>query len=96
MAKVKPTDLVRVVGGNDATGVAEWQRTSFYDKKRGTIYIPAVPADVERAGKYKKQGMALNYQGHTYLPLDIIKKLHPDEDFTHIEEGILESIKGQV
>ena len=96
MAKVKATDLISIVGGNDATGIPEWQRTSIYDKKNGTIYIPALPADVERAGKYKKQGKALNYRGHVFLPLDIIKKLHPDEDFSHVEQGILDSIKGQI
>ncbi len=96
MAKVNLTDLISIVGGNDATGIPEWQRTSIYDKKNKTIYIPAIPSDVERAGKYKKLGKALNYKSHVFLPLEVIKKLHPDDDFSDIEKGILESIEGQV
>ncbi len=93
MAKVSLKDLISVVGGTDATGIPEWKRTSLYDKKYKTIYIPALDKDVERAGKYKKMGKAIKFRGHTFLPLEILKKLHPDDDFSPIEEGILESIR---
>ena len=92
MAKLKSGNLLKVITGGDSM-IPEWQRTSFFDKKNKTIYIPAIKADVINAGKCRKYGQVIKYQDQAYLPLTVIQKLHPDQDFSEIERRILEALE---
>lgn len=92
MVKLKTGNLLKVITGGD-TMIPEWQRTSFFDKKNKSIYIPAIKTDVINARKFKKYGQAIKYQDQTYLPLQVIRKLHPDQDFTELEDRILEAVE---
>lgn len=94
MSKPKANHLLKIVTGEN-TMIPEWQRTSFFDQKNRTIFIPAIEADIVNAKTFKAQGQIINYQNHQYLSLSIIQRLHPDQDFSDIEQQILALVDKQ-
>lgn len=88
MTKPETSQLLKVITG-EKTQIPEWQRTSFFDKKNKNIFIPAIEADIMNAKKMNEAGHILHYQSHSYLSLKLLQKLHPDQDFSEVEQRIL-------